>query len=77
MTLEEQYNIQRKMKMEKLGTGNYSKEDKIYWLSFKDWYDKNRQVITKSKNVIYVNFKTKKIIKGASKQLKHNINKAA
>lgn len=55
----------------------YSVENKFYWASMKKWYDNNRAMITKSKNIIHVDFKEKKIIKGSSQFIKNVINKAA
>jgi hypothetical protein len=75
--LENRYNFLRRSKMEKLGKGVYDENDKKYWARMNKFYKQNSSNIKKSKNVIEVNFKTKKIIKGTTNAVKEIINKAA
>lgn len=60
-----------------LGNGNYSERDRQYWEASKEWYDNHGHTIKKSRSVIHVDFKKKKIIKGVSRDLKATINKKA
>lgn len=75
--LQNRYNLIKGTKMKKLGTGNYTERQKLHFESMKNWYDKNRHLITSSKNVIEVDFKNKKIIKGATRHVKKLINNKA
>ena len=63
--------------MQNLGTGNYTERDKNVLEFYKKFYAEKRHTITKSENVIHVNFKTKKVIKGTTRKVKDYTNRAA
>ena len=55
-----------------MGTGNYTDNDRRYWQKMQKFWENVE--LKKSRSVIHVDFKNKKVIKGTRRVVKEAIN---
>jgi len=67
-------NLNSMEKMTSMGNGNYTDQDKNNIKFMADFYEQKRHTITKSKNIIKVDFKNKKVKSGVSIEVRKRVN---